>query len=96
MNVVISASGKPDKRLKAEFPKKTVHFGAKGGSTFVDHKDPKMKTNWEKRHKVREKWTDYDSAGALSKHVLWNKTSMRESVLELNRQQKEYNFKLKP
>ena len=94
MDVVISASGRADKRLKAEFAGKTVHFGAKGGSTFIDHKSPKMKTNWEKRHKVRENWKDYDTAGALSKHVLWNKTNLRESVRDLNQQQKDYKFKL--
>ena len=93
--VVITKSAKYDKRLKADFGNKTVHFGAKGGSTFVDHKDPKTKANWEARHKVRENWKDYDSAGALSKHVLWNKPSLTASIRDLNTRQKQYNFVLK-
>ena len=95
MRVVISKSTKPDKRLKAEFGKKTVHFGAKGGSTYIDHQNPKTKANWEARHKVRENWKDYDSAGALSKHVLWNKRSLTASVRDLNARQKQYTFVLK-
>ena len=93
--VAITKSAKYDKRLKADFGNKTVHFGAKGGSTFVDHKDPKTKANWEARHKVRENWKDYDSAGALSKHVLWNKTSLTASIRDLNTRQKQYTFVLK-
>ena len=93
--VVITKSAKYDKRLKADFGNKTVHFGAKGGSTFVDHKDPKTKANWEARHRVRENWKDYDSAGALSKHVLWNKPSLTASIRDLNARQKQYNFVVK-
>ena len=95
MEVLISKSPKADKRLKATFGGKTVHFGAKGGSTYVDHKDEKTKRNWEARHKVRENWKDYDTAGALSKHVLWNKKTLKASVQDLNRQQNEFRFKLK-
>ena len=93
--VVITKSAKYDKRLKADFGNKTVHFGAKGGSTFVDHKDPKTKANWEARHKVRENWKDYDSAGALSKHVLWNRPTLTASIRDLNARQNQYNFVLK-
>ena len=92
--VVITKSAKYDKRLKADFGNKTVHFGAKGGSTFVDHKDPKTKANWEARHKVRENWKDYDSAGALSKHVLWNKPTLKASIDDLNARQSQYKFVL--
>ena len=76
----------------AEFENKRVHFGQKGGSTFVDHKDAKMKRAWEARHRVRENWRDWDSAGALSKHVLWNNTSVLASVKDLNARQKRYTF----
>ena len=93
--VVISKSSKADKRMKADFGKKTVHFGARGGSTFIDHKDQKTKANWEARHRVREEWNDYDSAGALSKHLLWNKPTLRASVADLNKRQKQYKFALK-
>ena len=94
MQVVISKSRKPDKRYKADFGSKTVHFGAKGGSTFIDHRDLKTKNNWENRHRVRENWRDYDSAGALSKHVLWNKPTLRDSIKDLNNRQSQFTFVL--
>ena len=92
--VVISKSSKPGKRLKADYGGKTVHFGQEGGSTYVDHKDSKTKSNWEARHKVRENWSDYDTAGALSKHVLWNKSTMEAAVRDLNAKQNRYKFAL--
>ena len=95
MKVLITKSTKPDKRLKADFGNKVVHFGAKDGSTYVDHKNIKTKANWEARHKVRENWRDYDSAGALSKHVLWNKPTLTASISDLNARQKQYRFVLK-
>ena len=95
MEVVISRSTKPDKRFKADFQTKTVHFGAKGGKTYVDHKDDRTKANWMARHKVRENWDRNESAGALSKHILWNKTNIQDSVKSLNRQQSQYKFRLK-
>jgi hypothetical protein len=94
MEVAIKPSNRRDKRFKAEFPNKTVHFGSKGGSTFIDHKDSETKANWKKRHIVREDWNDYETAGALSKHVLWNKTTLRESIRNLNRRQSQFKFKL--
>ena len=95
MEVAISRSSRKEKRLKAQFENKAVHFGSKHGSTFIDHKDTRLKAAWEARHRVREDWGDYDSAGALSKHLLWNKTSMRSSIHDLNRRQKQFRFVLK-
>ena len=92
--VLIKKSPKPDKRLVAEFPTKKVHFGASGGSTFVDHRNTQTKKAWMARHKVNADWSDYDTAGALSKHVLWNKASMKASVSDLNSRQKQYKFRL--
>ena len=93
--VEISRSSRKDKRFKAEFGGRAVHFGSKTGSTFVDHGDEKTKRAWEARHRVNEDWADYDSAGALSKHLLWNKRSMKASVRDLNARQKQYRFVVK-
>lgn len=79
----LSKSNKPDKRYKIVFDgkkTKTVHFGQKDGSTFVDHKDDKKKAAWIARHKVRENWNNIKTAGALSKHILWNKKSLKDSI----------------
>ena len=92
MQVTLTKSDKPEKRLKAVFENKTVHFGQKGGSTYIDHNDNQIKSNWEARHKVREDWGKYNSAGALAKHILWNKPTLKGSIQDLNSKQKQYTF----
>ena len=92
--VLISKSNKGDKRLVAVFPEKKIHFGSKGGSTFVDHKNTQTKRAWEARHRVNEDWRDFDSAGALAKHVLWNKRTLKASVSDLNSKQKQFKFRI--
>ena len=94
--VTISKSKKPEKRLQADFAgKKVTHFGQKGGSTFVDHRDNQKKEAWLARHKVNEDWRDLQSAGALARHLLWSQKTLAASVAALNQRQKKYKFKLK-
>ena len=95
LNVLISSSPKADKRLKAEFKTKTVHFGQAGGSTFIDHQNERYKRAWIARHKVRGSFSDLQTASALAKGVLWNKPSMKSSIADLNEKQKQYKSKLK-
>ena len=92
--VLLRFSTRADKRLMAEFPNRTVHFGSKGGSTFIDHGDYDVKAAWLARHAVNENWKDYDSAGALARWLLWEKKSLREAIEELNMRQRTWKFKL--
>lgn len=81
MGLVITKSDKPTKRYKAVFDgKRTIHFGSKGGSTFIDHKDEAKKKAYLARHRVNEDWTTPYNAGSLSRWILWNKKSFTESV----------------
>ena len=70
--------------------KKTIHFGAKGMSDFTIHKDPKRKERYLKRHKVNENWNKPDTAGALSRWILWNKPTLSASIKDF-----KTRFKLK-
>ena len=81
--------------MQAKFEDKTVHFGAKGGETFADHGDQAKKEAWIARHEVRENWEDLQTAGALAKHVLWNKRTIAASINELNKRQKKYAFHMR-
>jgi hypothetical protein len=70
--MLIEASDRKGKRFKATFANgKVVHFGAKGGSTYIDHKDKTKRENYIKRHAVRENFDDPYSAGSLSRWLLW-------------------------
>ena len=60
---------------------KTTHFGAKGMSDFTIHKDPERKKLYINRHKKNENWNVPTSAGSLSRWILWNKPTYKESVI---------------
>ena len=76
-------TGSADKRYTAEFKDgKIVHFGQKGGSTYIDHNDKQKRSAYLARHsKANENWNNPKTAGALSKHLLWgSSTSLRENI----------------
>ena len=87
-----------DKKFKAVFflegdKKKTIHFGAKGMSDFTIHKDTKRKKNYLARHNpkyTKENWKVPDTAGSLSRWVLWNLPSLQASINDYKKR-----FKLK-
>ena len=95
IEILIQPSKKADKKFDAIIDgKKTVSFGSSQHSDFTKHKDPERKQRYLDRHKARENWNDPTTAGALSKHVLWNKQTLRESVKDMNRRFKDYSIKL--
>jgi len=84
--IKITKSTRSDKKMMAIFENnntnrtKTVHFGAKGMSDYTIHKDIDRKERYINRHKTRENWNDYTSAGALSRYILWNKPTLKASI----------------
>ena len=87
IKVVIKKSSKPDKKLLAVFYKhgggpkiKTTHFGSAGMDDFTKTKDIAQKRRYLDRHRRRENWQDYMSAGALSRWILWDKPTRAESI----------------
>lgn len=85
----IKRSPKKEKKYMATFSRegriKKVHFGAKGYSDFIKHKDSERKSRYIKRHKSRENWKDPTTPGALSRYILWNKPSFKASLSDYKR-----------
>lgn len=84
MKVRLINSPKKDKKWRAIFYNndgvfKRVDFGQKNAEDFTIHKDEARKRLYILRHKSRENWNDPYSAGALSKWILWNKPTLKES-----------------
>ena len=84
MRVVIKKSTNDTKKYMAIFydgskKVKTTHFGAFGMSDYTKHRDTKRKKRYMSRHRTRENWHNYMSAGALSRWILWNKPTLRDS-----------------
>jgi hypothetical protein len=89
--MLIEKSSKANKRFMATFANgKKVHFGQKGGSTYIDHKDKTKRDAYIARHKVREDFNDPYSAGALSRWLLWGDFT----TLEKNHQAFMKKFKV--
>ena len=82
---------------KSDGKTKTVSFGAKGYSDFTIHKDEQRKQRYLDRHKKNERWgaNDYDTAGFLSRYILWNQPTLRDSIKDVNNKFKNINVKLK-
>ena len=93
-------SHKPDKKWDATFiyrdgHEKTIPFGAKKqvNGTWVDmsdytkHKDKTRRARYLARHSgMGENWSKPDTAGALSKWILWGpSTSFRKNVQTFKR-----------
>jgi hypothetical protein len=81
----ISRSHNPEKKLDAVFEKdngrtKSISFGAKGYEDFTTHHDEERKNRYLKRHNKHEDWNKPDSAGALSRWILWNKSTVQSSI----------------
>ena len=60
--------------LSIDGKKKTIHFGSKNYTTFIEGASKKKRENYIKRHKVREDW-DEINAGSLSRFILWGDTN---------------------
>ena len=98
MEVVITKSKKPDKKYDARIDgTKTVSFGQKGASDFTKHKNTDRKERYIDRHKKNEDWnkSGAKAAGFYSKHVLWNKPTLKESIDDINKRFKDLNIKMK-
>jgi len=83
----IRKSHRPEKKYDAVFERngreKTISFGAAGMSDYTKHKNATRKQRYIKRHSgMGENWRKPDTAGALSRWILWNKPSFRDSVAD--------------
>ena len=88
MEIIISKSKKPDKKFDSRIDGKTaVSFGQKVALDFTKHKDKERKDSYINRHKKNEDWTKpgVNTAGWMSKHVLWNKPTLQASVADINK-----------
>ena len=73
--------------LKEDGKKKTIHFGQKGADDYTRTKDISQKQRYTNRHKSRENWSKsgVNSAGFWSKHLLWNKPTISDSIKDIEK-----------
>ena len=87
--ISITKSDRADKKYKALFEDsqhyKTVYFGAAGYTDYTMNKDPEKKRLYLLRHAKNENWNDPTSAGSLSRWLLWNKLTLKESITDFKK-----------
>jgi hypothetical protein len=95
--VVIKKSTKPEKKLMAIFSSpsqtkgksartKTIHFGSRGMDDYTKTKDKEQRQRYLTRHRRRENWKVPDTAGSLSRWILWGEsTSRRDNISSFKR-----------
>ena len=80
---VDKSSERKDKKLVALFSDgRRVYFGAAGYEDFTIHKDIQRKERYIKRHQKNENWNNPTTPGCLARFILWNKTSLHESIAD--------------
>jgi len=86
VSVVIKKSDKAGKKMVAVFTRdngrtKKTYFGQAGAPDYTITKDKAQRKRYLDRHRARENWSNPESAGALSRWILWgNSTSRQENI----------------
>jgi hypothetical protein len=82
----ITKSDKPGKKMVATFRNgnllKHTYFGAAGMDDYTKKHNDEQKARYLQRHKRNENWSDPQSAGALSRYILWNKPTVSASIAD--------------
>tara|TARA_R110002096_G_scaffold434487_1_gene656192 strand:- start:121 stop:396 length:276 start_codon:yes stop_codon:yes gene_type:complete len=80
----VEKSNRKNKRYVALFNDgERIHFGFKGGSTYLDHKDKTKRKNYIARHEVLEKkfYNDPRRPATLSRFILWgDATNLNQAI----------------
>ena len=80
----VEKSNRKTKRYVAIFNDgERIHFGFKGGSTYLDHKDKTKRKNYIARHEVLEKkfYNDPRRPATLSRFILWgDATNLNQAI----------------
>lgn len=90
MEIILTLSPKPDKKMRVKIGDNNIHFGQKGFKDFIIYNkllgkegaDEKRK-NYIKRHsKMGEDWgkKGIESAGFWSRWLLWEGRTLEDSI----------------
>lgn len=83
-SITINDSKDGEKRLNAEIKykdgrTKNIKFGMRNSKgTYSDGASDEKRDAYIARHRVRENWSDFTTAGAFSRWVLWDKRSNKD------------------
>ena len=96
MNIVITPS---DKKTNKKFTAvinndKKIHFGDSRYSDYTQTKDDNIKKAYLARHK-HDNYNNPNYAGFYASNLLWNKPTLKQSIVDTNKKYKNINIQLK-
>ena len=97
MEIVIKKSTNSNKKFDAIIDgKKKISFGQAGASDYTKHKDDDRKDRYIDRHRKNENWgkDGVDTAGWLSRYILWEKPTLKGAIDNANKKYKDVRFKM--
>ena len=97
MIIYISESTRPGKKWMAQAEgHRTVHFGQRGAEDFTIHRDEALRQAYIARHGSKENWgrTGVMTPGWLSRHLLWEKRSLRPAAAAASTMYPDVRFRL--
>ena len=96
MRVTIAPSSRAGYTYVARDGSRTTHFGARGYEDYTTHRDEKRRRNYLSRHASREDWgrSGLMTAGWLSRHLLWEKPTLKEAVMAASKLYRDVTFSL--
>ena len=73
-------------KFEVKIGRKTIKFGRAGYEDFTMHHDLERKKRYLARHRARENWnrSGIYKAGFWSRWLLWNKSSLPLSIVDVN------------
>ena len=96
MNITISKTSKPLKKFVATINgERDIYFGSTPHSDYTIHQDDERKERYLNRHRKCENWDDPLTSGFYSRRLLWNKTTLEESIDDINKRFPNINVKFK-
>ena len=96
MNIVITPSDKTNKKIMAviDNTNKKIHFGDSRYSDYTLHKDTERKKAYLSRHK-HDNYNNPLYASFYASNLLWNKPTLKQSIVDTNKKYKNINIQLK-
>ena len=94
--VVIKSSTKQEKKMMATFSNskggrtRTIHFGQAGADDYTRTRDKAQRARYISRHRRNENWSVPDTAGSLSRWILWHRETKSASI---NAFKRRFNLK---
>ena len=95
INIIITKSKNKLKKYDAIINnKKKISFGSSKYESYPEHKNEIRKQRYILRHEKNENWNDYMTPGFWSRWLLWNKSTIKDSLKDIKNKYPNLDIKM--